>query len=1695
MDLPTYTSIWRIEKRLYKLYDFRLPFPVPVVTLGVTVAIFVAWAVLMRLIGVEFAPPVGHIVWIVPPLVLAFLATRTFVEGKRPTELAVSYVRYSSEAAVYCRLAPEREPREIVVTTRVWHRHPQAPPLPVVRGARRQDIQAAQTHELGRDRPRQMELSPELEEFPPLAEPVAQPVGALTTLPGDGPPAEDARPEEAPLVEALPADEGAEVEALDAPAPATQAEDVAETPAPSAPEPRAPIRARLTLPEPGESDGPAPTFAPHDAELSAEDAIEVDGEAPSQGLGDEEPAPERRRQPSMVVRSLRYFGFALPRQDDSGPLPAAQRDNLGTSKRGEQAPDPFSSEKPATGVTPARGTVRSEPPAEKVRSAPPLAGDAEDLAIEDDDVDSVDWFSDLRRSSGDTPWRLRSKGAYASSDTAPLPPPTPRSKAAGEDTGVEESARERAQRAIEEQERREQEELDRRRRSVAARRRAEELMSSTPAEERDTWLGRAAAEGEDGEVDLGGERARAQLRGRAQGAMTAREHQREIEAVSESEPAEDEQVPVHEREPATPPAVREQARGLGMPAEPEAAEAADIEAEDSGPKQRPHAAPWELPADYWDEKDPERAARQPAAKPVLELDHATDEQQSFAESSGLPAGARDTDEGSPLEGLDTTDAADDVPPSWETHVSRRTPGPAEERVSRSSTAEDRQELGEDAAPEGDVSQLSVREDGRETRDDEVSVGRSVAGADAVADTVSPPEDSGSATVTGTANVESNGASPRAQEDGPQAGEDLAPEGDVSQLSVREDGRETRDDESSAGRPVAGATTDGSSASAQDRPETAHGTDHTPPTHAGWTDTPGTGDTEGVEGSAAADSEVGPPVSRGSREDASAHIAAAGLGTTSGSAPETDAEDADLRQSSTRREAASDLPADSGPAAEVSSSATPEPNTAPDEDAARADASPSDHDAALTSSTAAANTPAAATDATDGAGGADGAEASAVADPEVGPPVSRGSREDASAHVADAGLGTTSGSAPETDAEDADLRQSTAADESAADAHRSQEEGLAALRSLGVDTPVGGTPSRAEADEPESARAAKPELQLDHGTGEHLSMVASSGPNRSAVEPPEAEPAPEPKPELQLDHGTGEHHSLAASSGPNRVSGSQPEADDENTTAGHEAMDPDITPIATNGFPRRGGPSREQHYPHVMPKPPLELDHATDEQRSFAESMSAPDRAEDSARRTIEEIEAAENAALLARQKAAKSAAPAPADPAERSDPAPTEAPERPARISRSGRLSRAMRSMPTGPQSEALPLDPAEVLAAEQAARAANGDTGPDDAQPAAPAERPPSADEPKDEHKPAVRKDKVRGAKPLTQLDHGTGEQSALTASGGNNSAARPPTRTNSAANSTGRPATNGRPASAKPSEPAQDRQAAETGGRKTPTSGWRRFAQAITGARNEPTLDLPQEYAERLRAPIARPQSVVVLGCTGGAGQSMTALLLGHTLASYRDDRVVAVDANPSQGGMSRRVHNGTGETLTSLLATGGDLTGYQSMRGFTTVTATGLEVVGTKDDPYVQTLDDEDYSGLVELLGRFYTISLVDPAATGVARALPVADALVLVAPASTDAARSVAMTFEWLDGHGYGGLRSRAVLVLNGVSKRTVDDVAAAERMARGQCRAVVRTPWDEHVSDGRGEVAVNSLRPITRKAYGALGGVVVAGLAASEEARR
>src|SRR5437868_5198040 len=95
--------------------------PLPLVQIGVFAGVFVPWIVLLKVIGIPFESP-WHVLYIVPPGVLTWLATRPVIEGKRLTELLLSQSRYFAEPRTWCRLTPIREPREVVIVARVWRR-------------------------------------------------------------------------------------------------------------------------------------------------------------------------------------------------------------------------------------------------------------------------------------------------------------------------------------------------------------------------------------------------------------------------------------------------------------------------------------------------------------------------------------------------------------------------------------------------------------------------------------------------------------------------------------------------------------------------------------------------------------------------------------------------------------------------------------------------------------------------------------------------------------------------------------------------------------------------------------------------------------------------------------------------------------------------------------------------------------------------------------------------------------------------------------------------------------------------------------------------------------------------------------------------------------------------------------------------------------------------------------------------------------------------------------------------------------------------------------------------------------------------------------------------------------------------------------------------------------------------------------
>src|SRR5690606_33344776 len=108
-----------------KLYDLRLPMPLPIVWIGVFTGVLVPWSLLLLLIGVGFEAP-WHVLYLVPPGVVTWLSTRPVIESKRLTELLQSQIRYLGEPRTWCRMAPDSEPAEIVFVGRVWRAIPKA---------------------------------------------------------------------------------------------------------------------------------------------------------------------------------------------------------------------------------------------------------------------------------------------------------------------------------------------------------------------------------------------------------------------------------------------------------------------------------------------------------------------------------------------------------------------------------------------------------------------------------------------------------------------------------------------------------------------------------------------------------------------------------------------------------------------------------------------------------------------------------------------------------------------------------------------------------------------------------------------------------------------------------------------------------------------------------------------------------------------------------------------------------------------------------------------------------------------------------------------------------------------------------------------------------------------------------------------------------------------------------------------------------------------------------------------------------------------------------------------------------------------------------------------------------------------------------------------------------------------------------
>lgn len=288
---------------------------------------------------------------------------------------------------------------------------------------------------------------------------------------------------------------------------------------------------------------------------------------------------------------------------------------------------------------------------------------------------------------------------------------------------------------------------------------------------------------------------------------------------------------------------------------------------------------------------------------------------------------------------------------------------------------------------------------------------------------------------------------------------------------------------------------------------------------------------------------------------------------------------------------------------------------------------------------------------------------------------------------------------------------------------------------------------------------------------------------------------------------------------------------------------------------------------------------------------------------------------------------------------------------------------------------------------------------------------------------------------------------------------------------------------------------GRETPpVSGWRRvlysasFGYINVGDSDKVRLLRAQEHRIALRLG-QRTRYVPVLSRKGGVGKTTVTTLLGMALADLREDRVIAMDANPDRGTLSDRSPGRADFTARQLVKNRFDVNTFSELAAYVARDGSRLDVLASDTDPAVaQAFDDADYRAVTDILSRYYSIVLTD-SGTGMVHSvmkgtLEKADSVVLVSGGSVDEARLASETLSWLEAHGRRDLVARAIVVVNmSAGEGTLVNIEEIEEHFRSRVKSVLRLPYDRHLAEGS-RVSLDRLKPATRMAVIELAALVV-----------
>ncbi|RAM37574.1 MinD/ParA family ATP-binding protein [Arthrobacter globiformis] len=283
-------------------------------------------------------------------------------------------------------------------------------------------------------------------------------------------------------------------------------------------------------------------------------------------------------------------------------------------------------------------------------------------------------------------------------------------------------------------------------------------------------------------------------------------------------------------------------------------------------------------------------------------------------------------------------------------------------------------------------------------------------------------------------------------------------------------------------------------------------------------------------------------------------------------------------------------------------------------------------------------------------------------------------------------------------------------------------------------------------------------------------------------------------------------------------------------------------------------------------------------------------------------------------------------------------------------------------------------------------------------------------------------------------------------------------------------------------------------PVSGWRRWLYQATlgyvnlGDSDQVRIQRAMEHRIAMRLG-ERTRYVPVLSRKGGVGKTTVTTLLGMVLAELREDRVIAMDANPDRGTLSDRSPGRADFTARQLVKDRFTVDSFAQLSNYTARDGSRLDVLASDTDPMVaHAFDDADYRAVTDILGRYYSIVLTD-SGTGMVHSvmkgtLEKADAVVLVSGGSVDEARLASETLSWLEAHGRQDLVAKATVVINmAAGNRTLVNIDEIEQHFLSRVKNVVRIPHDRHLAEGS-RIRLGQLKPATRAAAVELAALVV-----------